>query len=557
MGFFGLVLGSLLVALIPILWKALLHLIWRPYSITKLFREQGVCGPAYQFWTGSLQEIRRLRKAGSELILDNNCHDYTVRVFPHYRNWTHHKRLRGKIWKYSSAIFLLSGTTFLLWIGSNPRLCVGDIEMVKQVLSNKFGFYLKTEASAGVLALVGKGLVLVEGEDWVRHRRILNPAFAMDKLKVRLPSLPLGKCIAYRTTSIITWAWQLLTKTMDECAKATIEAWRDESSREDDQQQMEIDVSVQFQELTADVISRTAFGSSYKEGKEVFLAQKKLQVLVAESFFHWNFYGSKYFPTKQNLQIRKLEKIIRSTLMGIIKNRMSSTEDSGFGNDLLGLMLEARQVEAGRMLSLDEIVDECKTFFFAGQETTSYFLTWAMFLLSTNKDWQEKLRDEVLQHCRKETPNADMLSRLKPMNMVLLETLRLYGPVILMGRKAERAMTLGSINIPKDTSLIIPIALIQRNKKLWGADADEFNPLRFANGMSQAATHPNALLSFSIGPRACIGQNFAMLEAKVVLAKILQQFSFSLSPKYKHAPMDVLTLRPKYGLPVVLRPLHV
>ncbi|XP_042399482.1 cytochrome P450 709B2-like [Zingiber officinale] len=515
MGFFGLVLGSLLVALIPILWKALLHLIWRPYSITKLFREQGVCGPAYQFWTGSLQEIRRLRKAGSELILDNNCHDYTVRVFPHYRNWTH---------QY--------GTTFLLWIGSNPRLCVGDIEMVKQVLSNKFGFYLKTEASAGVLALVGKGLVLVEGEDWVRHRRILNPAFAMDKLK-------------------------LLTKTMDECAKATIEAWRDESSREDDQQQMEIDVSVQFQELTADVISRTAFGSSYKEGKEVFLAQKKLQVLVAESFFHWNFYGSKYFPTKQNLQIRKLEKIIRSTLMGIIKNRMSSTEDSGFGNDLLGLMLEARQVEAGRMLSLDEIVDECKTFFFAGQETTSYFLTWAMFLLSTNKDWQEKLRDEVLQHCRKETPNADMLSRLKPMNMVLLETLRLYGPVILMGRKAERAMTLGSINIPKDTSLIIPIALIQRNKKLWGADADEFNPLRFANGMSQAATHPNALLSFSIGPRACIGQNFAMLEAKVVLAKILQQFSFSLSPKYKHAPMDVLTLRPKYGLPVVLRPLHV
>lgn len=140
--------------------------------------------------------------------------------------------------------------------------------------------------------------------------------------------------------------------------------------------------------------------------------------------------------------------------------------------------------------------------------------------------------------------------------MVLLETLRLYGPVVLMGRKAERAMTLGGINIPKDTSLIIPIALINRNKKLWGADADEFNPLRFANGVSQAATHPNALLSFSIGPRACIGQNFAMLEAKMVLAMILQRFSFSLSPKYKHAPMDVLTLQPKYGLPVVLKPLQ-
>lgn len=122
----------------------------------------------------------------------------------------------------------------------------------------------------------------------------------------------------------------------------------------------------------------------------------------------------RYFPTKKNLQIWKLEKIIRSTLMGIIKNRIStSREDSGFGNDLLGLMLEARQVENGQTLSLDEIVDECKTFFFAGQETTSHFLTWAMFLLSTNRDWQEKLRGEVLQHCGKETPNADTLSRLK------------------------------------------------------------------------------------------------------------------------------------------------
>lgn len=90
MGYFGLVLGSLLVAvLISSLWKALLHLAWRPYSITKSFGEQGVRGPACRFWTGSLQEIRRLRKAGSGLILDNNCHDFTLRVFPHYRHWTH------------------------------------------------------------------------------------------------------------------------------------------------------------------------------------------------------------------------------------------------------------------------------------------------------------------------------------------------------------------------------------------------------------------------------------------------------------------------------------
>lgn len=141
------------------------------------------------------------------------------------------------------------------------------------------------------------------------------------------------------------------------------------------------------------------------------------------------------------------------------------------------------------------------------------------------------------------------------MTMVLLETLRLYAPVMSILRKPISDIRLGSLSIPKGTGIVIPVPILHRDKEVWGACANEFDPLRFENGVANAAKTPQALLGFSIGPRSCIGQNFAMLEAKSVMSMILQKFSFTLSPKYVHAPADHITLQPKFGLPIVLRPL--
>lgn len=143
------------------------------------------------------------------------------------------------------------------------------------------------------------------------------------------------------------------------------------------------------------------------------------------------------------------------------------------------------------------------------------------------------------------------------MTLVLLESLRLYSPIVLLRRKAAKDMILRGIKITKGTLLMMPISIIHRNKEIWGADANEFNPLRFEKGITKAAKNPNAFLTFSIGPRACIGQNFAMLEAKIVMAMILRRFSFSLSPNYEHVPIDSATVVvPQYGLPIVLEALH-
>ncbi|KAK1293015.1 hypothetical protein QJS10_CPB17g00836 [Acorus calamus] len=218
--------------------------------------------------------------------------------------------------------FLFRGDTFFYWFGLQPRICITNPDMVKQVLSNKFDFYTKDKPRPAIAALLGKGLVMTNGTDWVRHRRVVSPAFTMDKLKV-------------------------MTKRMGSCALSMLDSWQD---------------------------------------------------LVMRSV------KCEYLPTKWNRHKWEVERKATSTLRRIIQARLDSKE-SGYGNDLLGLMMESStNTQGGLALSMDEIISECKTFFFVGHETTANLLTWAMFLLGSNQDWQERLREEVLRECGQRLP---------------------------------------------------------------------------------------------------------------------------------------------------------
>ncbi|XP_058082239.1 cytochrome P450 709B1-like [Magnolia sinica] len=511
----------IVLALLSGIWKLFQNLVWRPHALTRWFEKQGITGPSYTFISGSLKEIQGLKKLANEKVLDTHSHDIIPRVMPHYYKW-----------------FSLHGDMFLYWFGTRPRVCITEPELAKEVLSNKSGFYTKAKARPSLAAILGKGLVLVEGDDWVRHRKVVNPAFHMEKLKV-------------------------MTKTMAACTLSKLDQWQEQAIQTKEKYK-EIDMSEEFQQLTADVISQTAFGSSFIEGKEVFEVQKELLQRAAASSNNIFIPGSQYIPTRWNVQTWKLNRRAKNTLKRIIESKLNSEDerhsDSRYGDDLLGLLLGTLMAESGRkqgiQLDMDEIIDECKTFFFAGHETTSHLLTWTMFALSLHSEWQESLREEVLRECGTEIPDSDKLSKLKLVNMVLLETLRLYPPAILLTRMASRDTKLGDVSIPKDSEIAIPVLMIQRSKKFWGEDANEFKPKRFADGIARAAKHPNALLAFSVGPRACIGQNFAMMEAKMVVAMILQRFTFTLSPQYQHAPVEKLTLQPQFGLPIFLQPLR-
>ncbi|OAY48819.1 cytochrome P450 709B2 [Manihot esculenta] len=512
--------GLLIVLIVRKLWEVLKIVVWRPYAITKTFQKQGIRGPPYKLLYGCLDEVKKMKKLANEKVLDTNCHDITSRVLPHYHKW-----------------FSEFGDTLLYWYGTHPRITITNPELAKQILSNKFGFYGRPKTRPILQNLVGYGLILVEGLDWVRHRRVLNPAFSIDKLKI-------------------------MTKKMAECTISMLDEWKILAVLTEEQR-IKIEMNANFQKLTADIIAHTAFGSSYVEGKEVFKALKELQKCCVASDTDIFIPGSQYLPTPSNLQMWKLSRKLKNSLKVIIESRLSAkaATDGHYGDDLLGIMIESSVAEADGdskvtpKLNMKEIMENCKSFFFAGHETTSNLLTWSVFLLSTHPEWHEKLREEVLTECGMGIPDADMLSKLKFVNMFLLEVLRLYCPVIMLIRRAPEDMKLGNLMIPKETCLTIPLVKIHRSKEYWGEDANEFKPLRFASGVSKAGKHPNALLAFSIGPRVCIGQNFAMLEAKTVLALILQRFSLSLSPEYKHAPIDHVTLHPQYGLPIIVKSL--
>ncbi|OEL27690.1 Cytochrome P450 709B2 [Dichanthelium oligosanthes] len=511
-----------LLALLLALWR----LAWRPRAVARSFARQGIRGPPYTFLAGSLPEAKRLLMAGRIGVapLDAGCHDIMPILLPQFHRW---------VAEY--------GRTFLFWIGPIPAVLSTDLQLIKQVLTDRTGLYQKDFMIPVLKFLFGNGVILINGDDWKRHRKVVLPAFNHEKIK---------------SMSAVT----------AEVTKQMMQQWREQTHQSGGkEEEAEVDMIHAFNDLTAKINGRVAFGTSHKEVEEVVVLMREMQKLATAATLDapilW------YLPTRRNLHVRRLNKQLRSKIMSIMQARLAAkgAESGGgsCGDDLLGLLLEAwtpeRQGKA-ETLTTDEVIDECKTFFAAGQETTATLLVWAMFLLAVHPQWQDKVREEVLREFRGgdggEAPSADVLGQLKLLHMVLLETSRLYPPIVYIQRRAAMDVILGGIKVPQGTVVSIPIAMLHRDKEVWGADADEFNPMRFEHGTTKAAKDPKALLSFSLGPRVCTGQSFGIVEVQVVMAMILRKFSFSLSPKYVHKPKYLLSLTPKLGMPLILRNIH-
>lgn len=137
--------------------------------------------------------------------------------------------------------------------------------------------------------------------------------------------------------------------------------------------------------------------------------------------------------------------------------------------------------------------------------------------------------------------------------MILHEVLRLYPPVIALYHHVQKQSKLGDhINVEAGVDLLLPIMQVNRDAELWGDDAEDFKPERFSEGVSKACNDPTAFLPFGWGPRTCLGQSFAMIEAKVAVAMMLKHFLFELSPSYAHAPYTVMTLQPQHGARIIM-----
>uniref|UniRef100_A0A0E0JX42 Cytochrome P450 n=1 Tax=Oryza punctata TaxID=4537 RepID=A0A0E0JX42_ORYPU len=504
---------------------------WRPRRLEAHFAAQGVRGPPYRFLLGSVREmVALMAEASSKPMSPPTSHNALPRVLAFYHYWR-------KIY----------GHRFLIWFGPTPRLTVAEPELIREIFLTRADAFDRYEAHPVVRQLEGDGLVSLHGDKWALHRRVLTDAFYPDNLNRLIPHV--GKSVAALAAK---WA------AMAEAGGSG---------------EVEVDVAEWFQAVTEEAITRATFGRSYDDGRVVFAMQGQLMAFASEAFRKVLVPGYRFLPTKKNRLSWRLDREIRRSLMRLIGRRSDEAEegekaDAGSFRDLLGLMINAGASAArgggggeksspAAAIPVEDMVEECKTFFFAGKQTTTNLLTWATVLLAMHPDWQERARREVLDVCGAgELPSKVHLPKLKTLGMIINETLRLYPPAVATIRRAKVDVQISDgCMIPRDMELLVPIMAIHHDTRYWGPDASQFNPARFVNGASKAAKHPLAFIPFGLGSRMCVGQNLARLEAKLTMAILLQRFEIRTSPNYVHAPTVLMLLYPQYGAPLIFRPL--
>ncbi|KAI7725332.1 hypothetical protein M8C21_029680 [Ambrosia artemisiifolia] len=511
MRFLGVLVGLLCCIVLLTLFKFFHKFWWIPKRVKYVMSSQGISGPPYVFIYGNLKEISNMVKRSTSSPMDTS-HYIFPRIQPHLDSW-----------------FRIYGKNILYWQGPQAELVVTEPELLKQLMSVREISMGKLDVGPIYNKILGGGLVLAQGDKWAKQRKLATHAFNGERLKNMVP-------------------------VMVESAKMMLKRWKDSGTKE-------MEVYDEFKMLTSEVISRTAFGSNYEEGKQVFQKLAELSLLVSKTTYKIRLPGiGMIFKDKDDVESDKLQAGIEYLIMQMIRNRektISSGDEDKSATDYLGLLLkEHHDNDDNYKLSIQDVIGDCKTFYSAGHGTISLLLSWLTLVLGIHTEWQEKAREEVQEVFGNQNPTSEGIARLKKMGMIINETLRLYPPGISTTRKVLKETRVGNLVLPSNLNIQIPALALHLDPGIWGEDAHLFRPERFSEGIANAVNNnPGAFLPFGYGPRICVGSNFVMNEAKITLSMILQRYRFTLSPNYVHEPVQLVTLRPKSGIQMLFQPL--
>jgi cytochrome P450 len=388
-----------------------------------------------------------------------------------------------------------------------PVYLVNHPELVWDVLVTGHHDFMKGPTMQAAKRLLGEGLLTSEDELHRRQRRLIQPMFHHERI------------VGYATA-------------MTELADVAASRWP--AGRI-------IDIHAEMAGLTLAIVGRTLFGADVDEERV-----RTVRAALAEILAQFNRVFSPFLPLTERLPLPSTRRFnrARSVFDHTIGSMIDLRRGEGAqGDDLLSLLLGAS--EDGRSMDDRQVRDEAITLFLAGHETTGNALTWTWYLLSRHPEVERRVHEEVDRVLGTRPPTPADLPSLPVIDRVIAESMRLYPPAWAIGRRAIARHDLGGVLVDRESVLIVSPWLLHHDPRWW-RDPQRFDPDRFAPEHSSRPRH--AYIPFGGGPRMCIGDGFARMEAALLVASIARRWRFELDPTQRVALQPVVTLRPRYGM---------
>lgn len=390
-----------------------------------------------------------------------------------------------------------------------------DLDVVKHVLQSNQKNYVKSVAYRHLRLALGNGLVTSEGELWRKQRRMVQPAFYKSQLEALFQAM--GN-VAERYCSALS-------------KKA--------------EQGTTLELTQELMGLTADIVLKTLFSAENPAD-----VSEMYRIMVdAQDYIVFRTTKPYLLPLVYvNGMDRRMKKDMQwfdSHILRLIEARRDMENPP---NDLLTLLLQAKDEDTGEGMSDQQLRDEAVTLFAAGHETSSNGLTWTIYLLSQHPDVVKKMRAEIERVIGQRMPTFDDLRQLSYTMQVIQEGMRLYPPGFAIGREPVSDDLIQGEHIPAGSVIFISIAAIHRDPLHWERP-NEFFPDHFAPEKEKERPRL-AYMPFGAGPRMCIGNHFALMEMQLLLAMLVRQFDFELVPGHPVEPEPLITLKPRHGIMV-------
>jgi cytochrome P450 len=399
-----------------------------------------------------------------------------------------------------------------LKLGPLHGVLITRAEDVRHVLQDNARNYHKSPLYEKVKLSVGNGLLTSEDAFWLRQRRMAQPAFHRERIAE-------------------------LAAVMADAARETADRW--DAPAGDAQP---LDVAEEMMRLTQTIVLRTLLGADLGPfADELDRAWALVNEGISERF--WSLGLTDRLPTPRNRRFWRALAVLDGAVFHIIDVRRRAARETG---DLLSMLMSARDEESGDAMTDRQLRDEVMTILLAGHETTSLALAWTWYLLSQNIAARDRLEAELDAVLGARPPEYGDLVRLPYARMVIEEAMRLYPPAWGISRQAIGPDEIGGYHIPRGWVVLVVPFVIHRLPAYW-EDPERFDPDRFTP--ERAGARPKfAYLPFGAGPRQCIGNQFAMIEAHLVLATLAQRYRLSLTSGPPVEPWPLVTLRPRHGV---------